>query len=52
MLKSNTYNEGNIMRHSQSYPGRLPQYLPISGDGYQGIDAQLKTGEIRSKIDN
>lgn len=57
MLK-NGYNPGvdgaaggKVLRHSSSMPNSFGQdYYPISANDYPSMDAQLKTGELRSKL--
>lgn len=40
-------------RHSLSQPNIITSdFYPISTDEYESMDVQLKTYEIRSKIDN
>jgi len=54
MLKIGGYAVEKTLQHSHSLPSNTigAEYFPISMDEYASMDVQLKTGEIRSKIDN
>lgn len=45
--------DAKILRHSSSMPNSFTQdYYPISTNEYPSMDAQLRTGELRSKLES